>query len=268
MIRLKMQAHNSATSERLKNATWYFFDLDDTLHEFRKASSAAVDATLRLILQSHARHQRSSGEPLTIAELKAEYFKILKIGTSAAFVDGKTSHEYRAERIQGVMNAFGIDCTEQQMQALLDTYETAITRNLQLKEGAIPLLQTLKQRGKSIAIITEGPQDSQERTVAALGLEPYFDRLITTNKLGVAKIDGLFGKALDMVGVKSKEVVVVGDSWDRDIVPAVKAGIKCVWFAEKDEGGEGLVAVKGGESRVILVNSLGRLQSMIPEAQN
>ncbi|KAI4954108.1 hypothetical protein J4E91_001818 [Alternaria rosae] len=206
-----MQAHNSATDERLRNATWYFFDLDDTLHEFRKASSAAVDAALRLILENHAHHEPSSGEPPTVAELKEQYVKILKTNTSAAFVDGKISHEYRAERFQAVMNTFGIDCTEQQMQVLLDTYETAITQNVQLKEGALSLLKVLKQQGKSIAIITEGPQDSQERTVAALGLEPYFDRLITTNKLGVAKIDGLFGKALEMIGVKSEEVIMTAD---------------------------------------------------------
>ncbi|KAI4619256.1 uncharacterized protein J4E87_007505 [Alternaria ethzedia] len=260
-----MEAHNNTTTKRLKNATWYFFDLDDTLHEFRKASSAAVNATLRLILENHAHHELSPGKPLTVAELRAEYLKILKTGTSAAFVDGKTSHEYRAERFQGVMNAFGIDCTKQQMQVLLDTYETAITRNLQLKEGAIPLLQTLKQRGKSIAIITEGPQDSQERTVAALGLEPYFDRLVTTNKLGVAKIDGLFGKALELIGVKGEEVVMVGDSWERDVVPAVEAGIKCVWFAEKEEGGERMVAVGGEEKRVMVVDSLVRLQSLVLE---
>ena len=261
-----MEAHNNTTIERLKNATWYFFDLDDTLHEFRKASSSAVDATLRLILENHPYHELSSGEPLTIAELKAEYLKILKTSTSAAFVDGKTSHEYRAERFQGIMKKFGIGCTKQQMQALLDTYETAILQNLQLKEGAIPLLETLKQQGKKVAIITEGPQDSQERTVAALGLEPYFDRLVTTNKLGVAKIDGLFGKALEMVGVRGEEVVMVGDSWDRDVVPAVEAGIKCVWFAEKDEGEERMVALGGKEKRVMVVNSLVRLQSIVLES--
>ena len=261
-----MESHNNTTIERLKNATWYFFDLDDTLHEFRKASSAAVDATLRLILQNHAHHEPSFGEPLTVAELRAEYLKILKTGTSAAFVDGKTSREYRAKRFHGVMNAFGIDCTEQQMQVLLDRYETAITRNLQLKEGAILLFETLKQQWKKVAIITEGPQDSQERTVAALGLEPYFDRLVTTNKLGVAKVEGLFGKALEMIGVKSEEVVMVGDSWERDVVPAVEAGIECVWFAEKDGGYERIVAVGGQERRVMVVDSLGRLQSIILES--
>jgi putative hydrolase of the HAD superfamily len=259
-----MQAPTNATIKRLKSVNWYFFDLDDTLHEFRKASSAAVDATLRLIIEQHAPHEPSSDELLTVARLKAKYTEILKTSTSAAFVDGKTSHEYRAQRFQSVMDAFSIEYTEQQMERLLEAYENVTTQNLQLKQGAIALLETLKQQGKSIAIITEGPQDSQERTVAALGLQPYYDRLVTTNKLGVAKIDGLFGKALDMIGVQSDEVVMVGDSWNRDIVPAMEAGTRCVWLAEKEEESKRFVMV-GREEKgtVTVVNSLGRLQSVV-----
>ena len=154
---------------------------------------------------------------------------------------------------------------ELQMQVLLDTYETALTKHLQLKEGAIPLLQALKQKGKSIAIVTEGPQDSQERTVAALGLEPFYDRLITTNKLGVAKVDGLFGKALETLGIRSGDAVMVGDSWERDIIPAAEAGIECVWLAEKEQNCGTTLDLNGQEKHVAVtvVNSLGRLQSIM-----
>jgi putative hydrolase of the HAD superfamily len=250
-------------TKRFKKATWFFFDLDDTLHEFRKASSAAVDATLHLILEQHVNHKISSGKPPTIADLKAEYINISRTSTSAAFVDGKTSHEYRAERFQSVMDVFGISFRKQQMQTLLHTYETTINQNLQLKEDAILLLQTLRDQGKSIAIITEGPQDAQERTVAALGLERYCDRLITTNKLGVAKIDGLFGKALGAIGIGRGDVMMVGDSWERDIVPAMEAGIGCVWLAEKEEEHERFVSVSGEEKSVTVVHSLGALQIIV-----
>jgi len=65
-----------------------------------------------------------------------------------------------------------------------------------------------------------------------------------------------------MIGVKSEEVVMVGDSWDRDIVPALEAGIKCVWVAEKDGGYERRVAVGGQERRVTVVESLSQLHSI------
>ncbi|CAG5181258.1 uncharacterized protein ALTATR162_LOCUS9672 [Alternaria atra] len=250
-------------TEHIKRAKWFFFDLDDTLHEFRTASSAAVDAILHLVIEQHVNHEHPSDRLLTVAELKTEYIKILKTGTSAAFVDGKTSHEYRAERFQSVINIFGLNCTKQQMQTLLDTYESILMQNMQLKAGAISLLQILKQQEKSIAIITEGPQDAQERTVAALGLEPYFDRLVTTNKLGVSKVDGLFGKALKLLGLRSADVVMVGDSWERDIVPASDVGIDCVWLTEKEGDIERSVSVRGEEKSMVVVNSLSRLQTIV-----
>ncbi|KAL6158118.1 hypothetical protein ACJQWK_07561 [Exserohilum turcicum] len=91
-------------SENLKTASWFFFDLDDTLHEFRNASSAAVDAVLQLVIQQQATPERA---PVTVTDLKAAYLKILKTSTSSAFTDGKTSHEYRAERFTRTMNALG-----------------------------------------------------------------------------------------------------------------------------------------------------------------
>lgn len=65
----------------------------------------------------------------------------------------------------------------------------------------------------------------------------------------MAKIDGLFSRALEIIGVDSEHVVMVGDSWDRDVIPAVRAGIQCVWFAEKEEEGERVVMIGGEERR-------------------
>ncbi|EOA90248.1 uncharacterized protein SETTUDRAFT_158854 [Exserohilum turcica Et28A] len=170
-------------SENLKTASWFFFDLDDTLHEFRNASSAAVDAVLQLVIQQQATPERA---PVT------------------------------------------------HMAQILDMYEKTLTAHLVLKPGVVSLLESLKQRGKCVAIVTEGPQDAQERAVTALGLTPYFDRLITTNAFGVAKVDGLFERALEALQIKGGDAVMVGDSWDRDVVPAGNAGIGCVWYAEKE----------------------------------
>lgn len=150
------------------------------------------------------------------------------------------------------------------MAQILDMYEKTLTAHLVLKPGVVSLLESLKQRGKCVAIVTEGPQDAQERAVTALGLTPYFDRLITTNAFGVAKVDGLFERALEALQIKGGDAVMVGDSWDRDVVPAGNAGIGCVWYAEKEGERELLVDFKGkGERRVAVVNSLGRLQRMI-----
>ncbi|KAH6633636.1 HAD-like domain-containing protein [Boeremia exigua] len=209
---------------QLHEATWYAFDLDDTLHEFRKASAAAVKAVLKII-------HETSGH--TLEELDEEYKRVLSRGTALAFVDGKTSHQYREDRFQQLVRVFDIKLNEGQMQILVDLYEEVLTKSLELKPGVLELFQTLKRCGKKIAVITEGPQDAQERTVEALGLTSHIDYLATTNKLRVAKIDGLFSRVLEHLHLQPDEIIMTGDSWKRDIVPATQAGIYCIHYSEK-----------------------------------
>lgn len=208
---------------RLREAKWYAFDLDDTLHSFRKTSAAAVKAVFEVI------HERSGR---TLEELEVEYKRILKQGTASAFVDGKTSHQYREDRFRQLVQVYNIKLNDGQLEELVDIYEKVLTEGLELKPGVLDLLQTLKRHGHKIAVITEGPQDAQERTVQALGIAPYIDYLATTNKLRVAKIDGLFVKVLEHLGLEPKDMIMTGDSWDRDIVPATQAGMYCIYYSE------------------------------------
>ncbi|KAH4218381.1 hypothetical protein HBI06_201480 [Parastagonospora nodorum] len=235
---------------QISRAKWFFFDLDDTLHSFRRASSLATTSTLSLILIHHTH--------LNLSDLQTSYTRILASRTKSAFADGKTSHEYRAERFRMLLAEHGVQDDAQLMEALLECYEKTLMQNLEAKEGAVALLHAIKARGKKIAVVTEGPQDAQERTVEALGLGRFVDYLATTNALGVAKVDGMFGRVLEKVGVRGEDVVVVGDSWDRDIVPARKIGLTCVWFNSQSEK-ENNVREEG----VIHIRSLKDLEDII-----
>jgi putative hydrolase of the HAD superfamily len=217
-----------AMRARLREAKWYAFDLDDTLHSFRKASGAAATAVLQVIHKEH-------NPPCSLEELEAEYKRILAQRTAAAFVDGKTSHQYREERLRLIAHKWDLKVSQEQMQVLLDYYELALMASLELKSGVLDLLKTLRQYGHKIAVITEGPQDAQERTVDALGLTPFISYLATTNKLRIAKVDGLYAKVLEHLNITSHDMIMIGDSWERDIVPAKKAGIYCIHYTENEE---------------------------------
>jgi FMN phosphatase YigB (HAD superfamily) len=214
--------------------TWFGFDLDDTLHEFRYASGEASVCILKSI---------SSRLLVPLPQLQEAYSRILKDKTKAAFTDGKTSRHYRRERFLALMGHFteqwksvkesvGQDLENDYLEKTLDLYETTLSKSLQLKCGALTLMAHLKQLGKKIAIFTEGPQDAQERTLRELGLEDYVDYLATTNKLGVSKVDGMFRQALRMREINADDMVYIGDSWDRDMQPAMAEGILCVFLNE------------------------------------
>ena len=62
-----------------------------------------------------------------------------------------------------------------------------------------------------------------------------FDTIIESAVVGVRKPDPqIFTLGVEALGMQPDEVVVVGDSMDKDIIPASKAGCHTVWF--KGEG--------------------------------
>ncbi|KAK5996141.1 hypothetical protein PT974_04569 [Cladobotryum mycophilum] len=207
----------------LAEKSWFGFDLDDTLHDFRGASSTATKSTLAAISQRHA---------ISLPILQDHYAKVLREKTANAFSDGRTSFDYRKERFVSVLAYFSLPLDEQFLGQLLELYETTLSSSLCLKPGALSLLTMLKREGKSIVVITEGPQDAQERTISHLGLAPYIDCLITTNHFGVTKLDGLFTKVLEHLRITSKDMAYIGDSEVRDMEPAMAIGIFSIHLAE------------------------------------
>lgn len=195
---------------------WIGFDLDDTLHNFRHATGIATTEMLEKINLKYE---------ISIPALKVTYSRILGEQSKNAFTDGKTSHDYRLERIISLLGNYDLPHDKDFASELLDSYEVTLMESLTLKEGAMEMLTTLKAMGKKIVIITEGPLDAQKRTIEWLGLGPHIDFLFTTNQFGVSKIDGLFPKVLKCLDISPSEMVYIGDSEERDMMPAMKEGI-------------------------------------------
>ncbi len=209
----------------LEEKTWFAFDLDDTLHDYRGASRRAAETVFQLI---------RIGYRTDVDALRAAYGRILKQTTTGAFTDGKTSYEYRHERITALLNEFSIPIAPGLVEDLVILYKSELGKYLELKPGARSLLTALKAMGKKIVIITEGPQDGQEWTLKELKIEDKVDYLATTNFFRTSKVDGLFGKVLEHLNIDAASMVYVGDSKDRDMVPAMKEGIFSILYAEHE----------------------------------
>ena len=66
-------------------------------------------------------------------------------------------------------------------------------------------------------------------------LDGIFDSIIESAVVGVRKPDPqIFTLGVEALGMQPDEVIVVGDSMDKDIVPAGKAGCHTIWY--KGEG--------------------------------
>ncbi|KAJ5381289.1 uncharacterized protein N7496_003717 [Penicillium cataractarum] len=209
----------------LSSKTWFGFDLDDTLHEFRKASGQASFSVFEAISDKYRK---------PVDHLRTKYQEILKESTAHAFTDGRTSTEYRRERFTRLLQDNGID-ESQDIDRLLGIYQSSLRFNLALKAGALQLLETLQRLDKKVIVITEGPADAQEWTVRELGLWPYVDVLETTNKVGKSKIDGLFGAILRKYNIQPGDMAYFGDNEIRDVHAAQKEGILAILYDQKQE---------------------------------
>ncbi len=236
----------------LRSKTWFGFDLDDTLHGFRKASSAASTVVFELISK---RHPSSS-----IEKLRTAYAAILADKTSAAFTNGKTSTDYRKERFASLLEAHDILYTTSALDDLAESYKDALKQNLKLKAGALHLLQYLKSYAKKVMIISEGPRDAQEWTIEVLGLAPLVDVVATSNEMGISKVDGLHSAVMEKYEIRREDMVFIGDNAVRDIEAARSAGIEAILYAEGSD-----CRLKCGEASI---NSLLKIKHLLGDRES
>jgi putative hydrolase of the HAD superfamily len=201
---------------------WIAFDLDDTLHYFKRASGQASEAVFGDI-------ERQFG--IGAGELSESYGEILRKAQSKHFSQPKTSREYRAARFGALLDGFAEEPSPQ-LDRLLDIYDAALDEALELKPGAREALKAARRADLSVMVVSEGPHDAQETTIERLGIASSIDLLLTSAGEGASKSDGLFERALECAGCRPQEVLCVGDSLDRDIAPTSSLGIASVYVGD------------------------------------
>ena len=94
---------------------------------------------------------------------------------------------------------------------------------------ALATLTALSARGYRLGVIANQVTGLRER-LAAWGLLPYFEVVISSADVGVAKPShDIFRLALERAGCPAAECVMVGDRLDNDIRPAKALGMRTVW---------------------------------------
>ena len=81
-----------------------------------------------------------------------------------------------------------------------------------------------------MAVVSDAPRLPVWLRICGLGLQHYFDAVVTFDDSGVKKPDPKpFLTALDRLKLKPDEAVMIGDWAERDMVGAKKVGLKTVF---------------------------------------
>lgn len=99
-------------------------------------------------------------------------------------------------------------------------------------EAAVPVLEALSK--KYPMVLVSNFYGNVETVLADFGIAKYFKKVIESAVVGVRKPDPeIFLLGVKALGLKPEDVLVFGDSYSKDIVPAEKAGCQAIWLKGK-----------------------------------
>jgi len=96
-------------------------------------------------------------------------------------------------------------------------------------QKAKPVIQKLYERYP--LVLVSNFYGNVESVLNDFGITHYFKEVVESAVVGVRKPDpAIFSLGVEALGLSPDEIVVIGDSYSKDIVPATKIGCKTVWL--------------------------------------
>jgi putative hydrolase of the HAD superfamily len=100
--------------------------------------------------------------------------------------------------------------------------------------GMFELVSELREKGVPLAIVSNSEGRLAE-LVDAVGLAAFFAVVVDSGKLDFEKPDRrMFELAAEALGGKLEDLIHVGDAWEADVVGALDAGARALWFAASE----------------------------------
>ena len=117
------------------------------------------------------------------------------------------------------------ECGKWKEKLLNDLYERTKAETAHSREVLLELAQRYP------LVLVSNFYGNIATVLKEFGLEGIFQAVIESAVVGVRKPDPqIFTLGVEALGLDAPEVVVVGDSIDKDIIPATKAGCQTVWY--------------------------------------
>ena len=199
------------------------FDLDDTLFDHYHATDQAL-TRLTAEEQAFARWEMS--------DLRVRHSLVLEALHAEVIAGRRTIPSAREERFRRLLE----EATEQaappgRSLALAEVYRLAYKAAWRPVPGAMALLSELRSANLAIGIVTNNLTAEQTEKLVRCELGPLVDAMVTSEDAGSAKPEKeIFVAALSRLDLQAKDTVMVGDAWATDILGAMAAGIRPVWF--------------------------------------
>lgn len=227
----------------MENIQHIFFDLDHTLWDFDKNS----ELTFKQIFEEQ--------------EIDIDFTAFLKVYMPinlkywALYREEKISKpNLRYGRLKDTFDALNYKVSDAFInQTAIDYLEYLPNYNF-LIDGTVELLNYLHPKYK-LHIITNGFKEVQNKKMKESKIKDYFDVIVTSESVGLKKPNSkVFEFALEQAKAKPEESIMIGDSYEADVMGAFNAGILPIHFD---------IHQKNSNNGVLSVNSLVDLKQYL-----
>jgi putative hydrolase of the HAD superfamily len=195
------------------------FDLDNTLLDFISMKESAVTSAVHAMIEAG----------LDLDE-KSSYERIITLYQETGWENQQIFDIFLKEKTGEVDNKY--------LAAAIVSYRRAREATLRLYPDVQRTLNVLAKMGLKLAVVSDAPSREAWMRIYYLNLHHVFDLVLTFDDVGERKPSPKgFEMALEKLGIKTDEALMIGDWPERDVAGASKLGIKTIYAKYGDTFG-------------------------------
>lgn len=227
-----------------------FFDLDNTLWDFKKNSYHAMhEAFKRHINNGHIDYKK--------------FFEVYSLHNRVLWKEYRNQVVPKSElvwlRFQKTFDELEVrNVSAAEMNV---TYLEKMPEQTALLPDAEKVLHYLKAKGYNLSIISNGFREVQFKKLENTGLLYYFTKVFLSEDVKVPKPGAaIFKYAVKSVNAKKAESIMIGDDWETDVQGALKFGIDAVYLNRNDGADAVPEITRASGDRLKIVSCLTELK--------
>jgi putative hydrolase of the HAD superfamily len=148
--------------------------------------------------------------------------------------------EYRWRSWLDALREHGVD-DEDFARVLAEDFPVRRRTLYELYPDTIPVLEALKGKYR-LGLVSNGAPDLQREKIAGAGIGHYFDAIVISGDIGMAKpAPVIFEAVLRGLSVSPDAAGMIGNSLNSDMKGGMAAGMRTVWFNREGKPCDGSV---------------------------
>lgn len=208
----------------MKHIKHIFFDLDHTLWDFDKNSKL----TFIYLFEKHK---------LDIdVEKFLEGYEVINLKYWKLYREDKINKDdLRFNRLKEALDVINFDASDDLIRILSEDYITYLTQYNFLFDGTLEILEYLHPK-YHLHILTNGFTEVQSLKMNKSGIAKYFKTITDAEMVGVKKPNPkIFNFALHKAEALKTNSIMIGDSFEADILGAIDIGLDAIFFNPKNK---------------------------------